>query len=261
MINRISLILIILTTFYAIFIEPQWLNINIHDLRQDKNIDAIRIAHLADMHIQKLGWREAKVIDQVMNLEPDLVVLSGDVIDKAESLSILHSFLTELGDIKSIAVLGNWEYWSGVDLHDLYEEYQHHNFRLLVNDVASYQIKERSIQVLGFDDFTAGKPNYDLLQYIDDSDLKILVQHSPGFFDNLSSSLNSQLFDLCLSGHTHGGQVTLFGSPIWMPPGSGSFSAGLYQTPFCELFVSKGIGTSILPIRFWARPEITVFDL
>jgi len=261
MVNRIGFILIIFTAFYAIFIEPRWLNINIHDLRRDKSVDAIRIIHLADLHIQNIGWREAKVIDQMKMLEADLLVLSGDVIDKEESLSILHSFLTELGDIQSIAVLGNWEYWSGVDIQALYEEYQHHNIHLLVNDATSYQIKERSIQILGIDDFTAGQPKYDLLQNPIENDLAILVQHSPGYFENIPTNYNLQIMDLCLSGHTHGGQVTLFGKPLWMPPGSGTYSSGMYQTPVCDLFISKGIGTSILPIRFWARPEIAVFEL
>ena len=243
------------------YIEPQWIYVSVHDLRSDNTFYPIRIVHLSDLHIQKIGSRETKVVDKVKALKPDLLILSGDVIDKEDRLPILHAFLKELNNMNAIAVLGNWEYWSGIDIEALHEEYKHHNIRLLVNNVTSYQIKERNIMVLGIDDFTAGKPNYDLLQYSDDDALTILTQHSPGFFDNFPGNINSQYLDLCLSGHTHGGQVTLFGHPIWMPPGSGTFASGLYQTSVCELYVSRGIGTSILPIRFWARPEIAVFDL
>ena len=258
---RIGFIALICAAFYAVLIEPHWLYINFYDLRSDKTLDVIRIVHLADLHIQEIDSYEAKVTDQIKILEADLLVLSGDVIDKADHLPILHSFLTELGEIKAIAVLGNWEYWSGVDIQALYEEYQHHNIRLLVNDGISYKIRQRSIRVLGIDDFTAGHPDFDLLQYPIEDDLAILVQHSPAYFENLPTSSNTELLDLCLAGHTHGGQVTLFGRPLWKPPGSGTFSSGRYYTAACELFVSKGIGTSILPIRFWARPEIAVFDL
>ena len=66
---------------------------------------------------------------------------------------------------------------------------------------------------------------------------------------------------ICLSGHTHGGQVTLFGRPFWTPRGSGRFVAGWYETPSCRLYVSRGVGMSILPIRFGARPEVAVFEL
>jgi len=253
--------LVILLGIYSTLIEPQWLSINVKDLRLDKNLESIRIVHLADLHINKFSSREIKVANQVNTLKPDLLVLSGDSIDRKDNIPALHSFLNELDGIQAIAVLGNWEYWSGIDKDALYEEYQHHNIRLLVNEATSFHIGQRSIQVLGIDDFTAGFPNINLLQYVSKADLAILVQHSPGFFDNLPTSLNSQLFDICLSGHTHGGQVTLLGRPIWMPPGSGTFASGLYQTPVCDLYVSRGIGTSILPIRFWARPEIAAFDL
>ncbi|NTU65418.1 MAG: hypothetical protein HGB05_18960 [Chloroflexi bacterium] len=64
-----------------------------------------------------------------------------------------------------------------------------------------------------------------------------------------------------MSGHTHAGQLTLFGWSLWTRPGSGSYVAGWYDTPFCPLYVSKGIGTSLVPARLFARPEIAVFGL
>ena len=68
-------------------------------------------------------------------------------------------------------------------------------------------------------------------------------------------------FALCLAGHTHGGQVALFGFALWTPRGSGNFTAGRYDSTMCPIYVSRGIGTSILPIRLGARPEIAVFTL
>ncbi len=58
----------------------------------------------------------------------------------------------------------------------------------------------------------------------------------------------------------HGGQVTLFGLVLYTPPGSGSFEAGFYKTTSCDLYVSKGLGTLVLPFRLGARPEIAVFE-
>jgi predicted MPP superfamily phosphohydrolase len=91
-----------------------------------------------------------------------------------------------------------------------------------------------------------------------------LVQHSPGFFaaKSTGAALPDKAFDLCLSGHTHGGQITLFGWAFGpLPPGSGPFVAGQYETAACPLYVSRGLGTSVLPLRLFARPEIAVFDL
>jgi len=81
-----------------------------------------------------------------------------------------------------------------------------------------------------------------------------LLQHSPGFFEN--TELGTQRFALCLSGHTHGGQIAIFGWAPWTPPGSGSFVAGEYMTRLGRLFVTRGIGTSVIPLRIGARPEI-----
>jgi predicted MPP superfamily phosphohydrolase len=257
----ILVVLVSLASLYAIFIEPQWLDVNVQDMRSDRNLDPIRIVQLSDLHIHKIGKRETKVIDQVKALKADLLVLSGDVIDSANRLSILHAFLTELGEIPAVAVLGNWEHWAGVDIQTLFVEYQHHGVRLLINDVTSYKVRNRTIHVLGIDDYTAGQPTYDPLKFLVKEDVSLLVQHSPGYFEILPSNFNLRLIDLCLAGHTHGGQVTVFGRPIWLPPGSGSYPYGIYDTTTCPLYVSRGIGTSILPIRFWARPEIAVFDL
>ena len=88
---RILFIFILCATFYTGFIEPQWLYVNVKDMRSDKNKDPIRVVQLSDLHIQKIGRRETKVIDHLKALEADLLVLSGDVIDREDHLPILHS--------------------------------------------------------------------------------------------------------------------------------------------------------------------------
>ena len=253
----------LLTLFgvYAVWVEPNWVEVSIHDMRSDNAVDGIRVVQLSDLHIQDLSRREIEVANRVKDLKPDLVILSGDVIDKQDRLPTLHSFLVALGDTPIVAVLGNWEYWAEVDLHALREEYRHHGIRLLVNEVASYRVRLRTLHIAGIDDFTAGQPDGGLLNAPFKGGTAVLVQHSPGYFEKLPTNLRPGIFNLCLSGHTHGGQITLFGWPIWRPPGSGPFASGLYETTACKLYVSKGIGTSLLPVRFGARPEIAVFDL
>jgi len=67
--------------------------------------------------------------------------------------------------------------------------------------------------------------------------------------------------DLCLDGHTHGGQITLPGLPICTPRGSAEFVRDLHDHEMCQLNVSRGLGTSVLPFRVGARPEIVVFEM
>lgn len=82
----------------------------------------------------------------------------------------------------------------------------------------------------------------------------LLLQHSPGFFE--TAAADGDTFRLSLSGHTHGGQITLLGWAPWTPPGSGSFVAGEYTTRFGRLYVTRGVGTSLIPLRFGARSEV-----
>ena len=259
---RIALaVLITLFSVYAVWIEPNWIDVSTHDMRSDLTGEGIRVVQLSDLHIQDFSRREVEVANRVKTLKPDLVILSGDVIDRLDRLPTLHSFLAALGDTPTVAVLGNWEYWADVDLHALRDEYRHHGIRLLVNEVASYRVRLRTLYIVGMDDFTAGQPDGGLLNAPLKGGTAVLVQHSPGYLEKLPTNLRSGIFNLCLSGHTHGGQITLFGLPIWRPPGSGPFASGWYETTACKLYVSKGLGTSLLPVRFGARPEIAVFDL
>lgn len=247
---------------YAWLLEPDRIEISHHVISDGKRQDRqIRVVQLSDLHLRAFGRRERAVASEVVRLKPDLVVLSGDVIDQPESLGYLDSFLSLMGETPKVAVLGNWEYWSDVDFKELRSIYENkHGGRLLVNARADYQYGVRTLRVLGMDDFTAGSPDPDLLEQ-NHSGSMILVQHSPGWFAHPQVTGQKRQYSLCLSGHTHGGQVTLFGLVFWTPRGSGAFTSGLYDLSMCPLYVSRGIGTSILPIRFGSRPEIAVFDI
>ncbi|MFM7571143.1 MAG: metallophosphoesterase [Betaproteobacteria bacterium] len=250
-----------LAVAYAWLIEPSQLEVTEHVIDAGPTGDRpIRVVQLSDLHMQSVGNRERAVAGEVARLKPDLVVLSGDVIDRADALGVLDTFLSLLGSVQKVAVLGNWEYWSGVDfaaLQSLYE--QKHGVRLLINDAAQYRFGDRALQVIGLDDFTAGRPDASLLKNTASGPVSIVVQHSPGWFETPAAQAVERRFPLCLAGHTHGGQIALFGLALWTPRGSGSFTAGRYDSPMRPVYVSRGIGTSILPIRFGARPEIAVF--
>jgi predicted MPP superfamily phosphohydrolase len=248
---------------YAWLIEPYLLEVTEHNVSAGPKTDRpIRVVQLSDLHMQSVGDRERAVATEVTRLKPDLVVLSGDVIDRADTLAVLDSFLGLLGPVHKVAVLGNWEYWSGLDLESLRALYENkHNVKLLINRAAEYQFGNRTLRVIGLDDFTAGKPDMSSLENAESRVPSIVIQHSPGWFETLAATTTDRRFTLCLSGHTHGGQATLFGFALWMPRGSGRFTAGHHIATMCPIYISRGIGTSVLPIRFMAKPEIAVFTL
>lgn len=129
--------------------------------------------------------------------------------------------------------------------------YAKYDVRLLINDC--YE------GIVGLDDATAGKPNLEAALgkcRSDDPEVSpfLLLQHSPGFFE--TAPIGKPRFSLSLAGHTHGGQITLFGWAPWTPPGSGAFVAGNYATRFGPLYVTRGIGTSMIPLRLGAQSEV-----
>ncbi len=251
---------------YASLIEPNWVAVTYHG-EGPAGRSPIRIAVLSDLHLDGIGYRERVVIEQLREVRPDILVLAGDVVDEPDDLPSLRTLLSQLDLPQAVAVLGNWEYWGAVPLEQLHKLYRDHNVALLVNAGVQFPVEGRQVRLFGLDDATAGKPRLDLA--IQDSEataaeFTILLQHSPGFFaaKSAGAGLPYKAFDLCLSGHTHGGQVTLFGWVFGpLPPGSGPFVAGQYQTVACPLYVSRGLGTSVLPLRLFARPEIVIFDL
>ena len=233
---------------------------NVEAVQSNGSNRKIRIVQISDLHLHGVADRDERLARQIRALNADAVVFTGDIIDRAENLELLASFLSALGPSPRFAVLGNWEYWSKVDLKRLRAIYESGpQSSLLVNQKATVMLKGREIEFIGLDDFTAGKPDRRLLRSQTSSVVRVVLQHSPGLYEepDLPDAPQNQI---CLSGHTHGGQVTFFGRPFWTPRGSGRFVAGWYEPPSCRLYVSRGVGMSILPIRFGARPEVAVFE-
>lgn len=240
------------------------LELHHHDLRSDPMRPGLRVVQLSDLHLQSLDDHVQQVVRQVQALQPDLVILSGDMVDRADALPVLAAFLQALGPVRTIAVPGNWEHWSDVDFDVLGAIIQSQpDGRLLLNERWSFKHGDRRIEVVGLDDFTAGQPDLRLLAPSVGADVSLLVQHSPGFFDKgeVNQRMGAGRFLLCLSGHTHGGQIAIAGWAPFRPVGSGRFVSGFYDVLGCRLFVSKGVGTSVLPVRFGVAPEVVVFEL
>ena len=130
--------------------------------------------------------------------------------------------------------------------------YQRNGARLLSNEV--HELRP-GVWLAGFDDVYSD-PNAGALGQIPSGAFVIALFHSPTYFDAIAGRV-----DLALAGHTHGGQVRLpFVSP-WLPPGSGRYVAGWYEAGGSKLYVSRGIGTSMLPLRFRCRPELALITV
>jgi predicted MPP superfamily phosphohydrolase len=168
---------------YAWLIEPARVEVTHHRVESSaKSEPQIRLVQLSDLHLQSIGRREHAVAREVQTLKPDMLILSGDVIDNAGKLSVLEAFLPLLGSGEKVAILGNWEHWSRVDLNYLRGLYSRHGVRLLVNEHATYRFGDRTVQINGLDDFTGGRPQVNAAESSQSGSVNLIIQHSPGWF-------------------------------------------------------------------------------
>ncbi len=206
---------------------------------------------ISDLHLRDNPIIHGKILASLRAYQPDYIFIAGDTIDNDEQIPVVRDFFKQFPETRGIyAVLGNWEHWSHSDSENVFSSL---GVKLLVNQSARLS---NNITLYGFDDQLAGAPARDLTSSMGalPDDFCISLFHSPVFFEQ-----HKPLCPLSFSGHTHGGQVRLpFFSPFWLPEGSGKYVSGWYESDDGKkMYVSRGVGNSILPIRFFARPEIT----
>ena len=253
--------------YYGLYIEPARIEITQHRVGSDGAQQTVRIVQISDLHMREFDTLRREVARHTQEAKPDAIVLSGDIVDRLDGMTALESFLEALGPAPKFAVLGNWEYWSEIDRTTLAEAYARHNGKLLVNECAMLEVQGRKLAFVGLDDALAGKPNLKRAQSkcnsesANDADGRILIEHTPDFFGAPLASPTASPFILSLSGHTHGGQIAPFGHALDLPPGSGAYNRGWYDTRYGKLYVSRGIGVSVVPMRIGAAPELPLFEL
>lgn len=222
----------------------------------DKSLDQdVKIIQISDLHINKDKKIYRDLAKKINELNPDILFITGDAVDKKDKLYLLDTFLKGINsNISKYAILGNWEHWSNLDINELRNIYHKNNVKLLINESHEIIFNNSTIYIYGTDDYTAGKPNLNNSK-ISGSSINIVLTHSPGYFDYIVQHYPDANL-LVFSGHTHGGQITFFGKPIFVPQGSGKYLKGIYTKENSKLYVSKGIGNSKVNFRLFAKPDI-----
>lgn len=251
---------------YAFGVGPRRLTVTRHAVDGERG-PVLRLVQLSDLHLRAMDRHAERIAEVVHELQPDLLVLTGDAIDRADGGPLLSTFLTLLPPAANrIAILGNWEHWARLDLADVRRRYERASWILLQDESIRCSHQGRTVQVTGLDDLVGGRP--DVAHALADATVMpnhLLLAHCPmhreAFLATVASRGARDLVpQLMLSGHTHGGQLALGGWAPMRPPGSGRYVAGWYRDAATALYVSRGLGTSVVPARFGAPPEIAVFD-
>lgn len=250
-----------------IFIDAFWfekciIDWNFFDLSKQKKTK-IKIIQISDLHFQELSSVHKSIAKKINSKKPDLIFFTGDSIDNSKNTKALNDFLKLIDQsITKFAITGNWEYWGGVNLAELNQVYSKNNCALLINENRKILIKNRSLSIIGVDDFVGGNADFmKAIHNLKQTETNIVLSHCPEHRDIISKQKGSLNIDLVLSGHTHGGQIAFLGFAPFKPNGSGKYLKGWYKDTEPYMYVSKGIGTSILPIRFGARAEVVEIDL
>ncbi len=245
---------IVLAVFsVGIYFHTNTLEITHHKIKIGNNSKKLKIAHISDLHTNGLGKLESKLVEALKIERPDIIVITGDLATPSGTLKGYREIVQKLKAPKGVYfVQGNWEYWEPID--GLKEMLREDGIIDLTN--ITMQI-DQNLWLIGFDDSEEGQPQLEILKSVPENAAKIGIFHSPEYFKKIAGLIN-----LSLAGHTHGGQVRLplLGS-LWVPRGTGKYDQGWFESDNSHLFVSRGIGTSILPIRFNCSPELAMIEI
>ncbi|TWM30217.1 3',5'-cyclic adenosine monophosphate phosphodiesterase CpdA [Bacillus paralicheniformis] len=253
---------------YARYLEPHMLETNLIPIRHrliPKGFDKFRIVQFSDTHLSEYFTAEelSNVVSQVNALSPDLIVFSGDLIDKPHRYREHERAVNALKKLAApygkLAIFGNHDH-GGYGTKVYQTLMASAGFRVLRNDFMKLELIDGSvIEIASLDDLMLGSPDYEgILSKLSEKAFSILLVHEP------DAALTAKQYpvNLQISGHTHGGQIQIpvFG-PLITPPYGEIYTEGMYETAGMKIYVNRGIGTTRLPLRFLSKPEITVFQL
>jgi uncharacterized protein len=219
-------------------------------------LDGVRIAHLSDFHlgVPSLGERAtARAVDWVVEREPDLVCVTGDLVSRVRGLRRANELLGQLGD--PFVVLGNHDFALSRDpFSQPMQLGRFEHGRLLLDEVTEVELRGKRVEIAGVDPRSWLSYRRSTFEP-SDADLHLLLCHFPRVLDFVEPGR----WDLILSGHLHAGQIVLpygFGTVLLAHPSS-RYRAGVYERGPTTMHVSPGLGTTFVPFRYFARPEVT----
>jgi len=244
--------------------EAGWLRRRILEVRLagvPAELDGLRIAHLSDLHlgVPSRGRRAVfDAVEWVIERKPDLVCVTGDLVSRRSGVRDLERVLRDLGG--AYVVLGNHDFAHSRDPFseriDPDELAAIAGVTLLADESVEVAVAGRRAQIVGVDPRTYARREAQPDTLTDESaDLRILLCHFPA----VARRLPEGAFHLILAGHLHAGQIVVPypGGKLRLAHLRARDVEGLYEYGPTTLHVSPGLGTTFVPFRLFARPEVT----
>ena len=228
------------------------------------HFDGYVICQISDLHNKMFGKDQGRLLKRIRNEKPDLIVITGDIIDGNHThVETALSLAASLPDIApAYYVTGNHEYRVAPRVLDaLLRGLEQSGIEILDNDAREISYENDGFYLLGLDDNSlTDKTLEHLVSDLDKNRLQILLAHEPQNFEKYAETG----VDLVFSGHAHGGQIRIPFVGGLVAPDQGFFpkyTCGIYKYKQTEMLVSRGLGNSILPVRVFNRPEIVILTL
>ncbi len=277
--NRYKILFLIFLTSISLLMFCIWQNNSIvissfsyYNSKVPADFNGFRIVHISDLHNKMFGQNQSKLLSRLERLSPDIIVVTGDLIDRRRfDFDTAMCFIDGAVKIAPVYyVSGNHEAWSG--------KYSQIKKRLIdsgvyvMDDIAAEILKgDSAVQLVGLSDPDFFTSNYlegtntsnlekQLQKWSRSDGFKVLLCHRPELFDLYCASS----IDLVFAGHAHGGQFRIPFIGGMVAPDQGLFpkyTSGSYTKESTTMFVSRGLGNSIIPIRIFNRPEIVAVTL
>ncbi len=259
---------------YAVGVEPSWLDVTERALAVPdlpRAFDGYRIAHLSDLHLG--GGVPASLLERAVRaataFEPDLVVVTGDVVDDGGPDAPLADVTAVLGECHGkdgvLCTLGNHDTTSFREGGQLCEHavarlraaIEGGGADLLRNRFVRVRRGRDALRVVGLGDLWSGDFEPATTRVHEPDGVTVALSHNP----DTAPELARRGAKIILSGHTHGGQVCVpFYGPPWIPLRHPEYLAGRFDVGAAQLYVNRGLGFSHR-VRFRARPETTLLTL
>ncbi len=227
--------------------------------RLPKKLDGFKIVHLSDTHHSPFtGLDHIKRAIKVANrLKPDMFVLTGDYV--SHEREYIAPVAVELAKLKAQygvhACLGNHDHWTDAEL--VTHLFRGEGINVLVNQGLRFEALGASFWLAGVDDYMVGKTDVPAaLRGSFPDEMKILLAHNPIIFREAVR----WGVDLTLSGHTHGGQIKFRDEEKRILPRR-KLSSGLHKRKDSQVYITRGIGTVVVPMRYQCPPEISLLEL
>jgi predicted MPP superfamily phosphohydrolase len=245
------------------FEEPYQLAVERHAVglkRLPQSLDGLKIVQLSDIHHSPFTGREQveRAVEVANSLQPDIIALTGDYIShEREYVRPCAEMLGRLRARRGVyACLGNHDNW--VDAALVTDLFRAEGIRVLTNEGFRFEDGNASFWLAGVDDTMVGLEDLPLaLAGSREDELKLLLAHNPIILRRAARAG----VDLVLSGHTHGGQVA------WRSERSASgrvrrrILRGLGRRGETQIYVTRGLGTVVLPVRYGCLPEVSLLTL